>query len=38
MPIYVAIGPSLAVVCGSAERRAGKPAGFSLAIFNEAFS
>lgn len=38
MPIYVAIGASLAAVCGSAERRVGKPAGFALAMFDEAFS
>jgi Putative exonuclease SbcCD, C subunit/P-loop containing region of AAA domain/SMC proteins Flexible Hinge Domain len=38
VPIYVAIGASLAAVYGSAERRAGKPAGFALAMFDEAFS
>jgi len=38
VPIYVAIGASLASVYGSAERRPGKPAGFALAIFDEAFS
>jgi uncharacterized protein YPO0396 len=38
VPIYVAIGASLASVYGSAERRPGKPAGISLAIFDEAFS
>ncbi|WP_271519178.1 SbcC/MukB-like Walker B domain-containing protein [Bradyrhizobium sp. CCBAU 53380] len=38
VPIYVAIGASLAAVYGSAERRAGKPAGFELAMFDEAFS
>jgi uncharacterized protein YPO0396 len=34
----VAIGASLASVYGSAERRAGKPSGIALAIFDEAFS
>jgi uncharacterized protein YPO0396 len=38
VPIYVAIGASLAAVYGSAERRAGKPSGFALAMFDEAFS
>jgi hypothetical protein len=38
VPIYVAIGASLAAGYGSAERRAGKPAGFALAMFDEAFS
>jgi uncharacterized protein YPO0396 len=38
VPIYVAIGASLAAVYGSAERRAGKPAGIALAVFDEAFS
>jgi hypothetical protein len=38
VPIYVAIGASLASVYGSAERRAGKPSGIALAIFDEAFS
>lgn len=38
VPIYVAIGASLAAVYGSAERRAGKPAGMALAMFDEAFS
>lgn len=38
VPIYVAIGASLASVYGSAERRPGQPAGFALAIFDEAFS
>ncbi|MCA6101238.1 SbcC/MukB-like Walker B domain-containing protein [Bradyrhizobium australafricanum] len=38
VPIYVAIGASLAAVYGSAERRAGKPAGFALAMFDEVFS
>ncbi|HEY6259140.1 MAG TPA: SbcC/MukB-like Walker B domain-containing protein [Xanthobacteraceae bacterium] len=38
VPIYVAIGASLASVYGSAERRPGKSAGIALAIFDEAFS
>ncbi|WP_354222507.1 SbcC/MukB-like Walker B domain-containing protein [Bradyrhizobium sp. F1.4.3] len=38
VPIYVAIGASLAAVYGSAERRTGKPSGFALAMFDEAFS
>jgi hypothetical protein len=38
VPLYVAIGASLAAAYGSAERRTGKPAGFALAIFDEAFS
>jgi uncharacterized protein YPO0396 len=38
VPIYVAIGASLASVYGSAERRSGQPAGIALAIFDEAFS
>ncbi len=38
VPIYVAIGASLASVYGSAERRPGKPSGMALAIFDEAFS
>jgi uncharacterized protein YPO0396 len=38
VPIYVAIGASLAAVYGSAERRSGKPAGIALAMFDEAFS
>lgn len=38
VPIYVAIGASLAAVYGSAERRTGKPTGFALAMFDEAFS
>jgi Putative exonuclease SbcCD, C subunit/P-loop containing region of AAA domain len=38
VPIYVAIGASLASVYGSAERRHDKPSGISLAIFDEAFS
>jgi SbcC/RAD50-like, Walker B motif/P-loop containing region of AAA domain len=38
VPIYVAIGASLASIYGSAEQRPGKPSGFGLAIFDEAFS
>jgi hypothetical protein len=38
VPIYVAIGASLASVYGSSERRAGQPSGMALAIFDEAFS
>ncbi len=38
VPIYVAIGASLASVYGSAERRPGKASGMALAIFDEAFS
>src|SRR5215475_6860454 len=38
VPIYVAIGASLASVYSSAERRPGKAAGMALAIFDEAFS
>jgi hypothetical protein len=38
VPIYVAIGASLASIYGSAERRSGQPSGVSLAIFDEAFS
>jgi uncharacterized protein YPO0396 len=38
VPIYVAIGASLASVYGNAERRPGKPAGIALAVFDEAFS
>jgi Putative exonuclease SbcCD, C subunit/P-loop containing region of AAA domain len=38
VPIYVAIGASLAAVYGSAERRPGQGAGMALAIFDEAFS
>jgi uncharacterized protein YPO0396 len=38
VPIYVAIGASLASVYGHAERRTGKPSGMALAIFDEAFS
>ena len=38
VPIYVAIGASLASVYGSANVVAGRPSGMSLAIFDEAFS
>lgn len=38
VPIYVAIGASLASVYASAERQSGKPSGIGLAIFDEAFS
>jgi uncharacterized protein YPO0396 len=38
VPIYVAIGASLASVYGSSDRRPGQPAGIALAIFDEAFS
>jgi hypothetical protein len=38
VPIYVAIGASLASVYGSANAVAGRPSGMSLAIFDEAFS
>lgn len=38
VPIYVAIGASLASVYGSANRRPGQPAGMALAMFDEAFS
>src|SRR5262245_38110887 len=38
VPIYVAIGASLASVYGSAERETGRPRGMSLAIFDEALS
>lgn len=38
VPIYVAIGASLASVYGTSERRAGQPAGIGLAMFDEAFS
>ncbi|HWV55477.1 SbcC/MukB-like Walker B domain-containing protein [Pseudorhodoplanes sp.] len=38
VPIYVAIGASLASVYGSAQRRPGRPAGMALAMFDEAFS
>ncbi len=38
VPIYVAIGASLAAVYGCAEKRPGKPSGMALAMFDEAFS
>jgi uncharacterized protein YPO0396 len=38
VPIYVAIGASLASIYGSAKRRPGHPAGMALAMFDEAFS
>jgi hypothetical protein len=38
VPIYVAIGASLASVYGSADNRTGRASGMSLAIFDEAFS
>lgn len=38
VPIYVAVGASLASVYGSAERRPGQPDGIGLAVFDEAFS
>jgi hypothetical protein len=38
VPIYVAIGASLASVYGRAERRPGQPSGMALAVFDEAFS
>jgi hypothetical protein len=38
VPIYVAIGASLASVYGSASAVVGRPSGMSLAIFDEAFS
>ena len=38
VPIYVAIGASLASVYGSANTQGGRPSGMSLAIFDEAFS
>lgn len=38
VPIYVAIGASLASVYNSGDRRPGQPAGIALAIFDEAFS
>src|SRR5712664_665 len=38
VPIYVAIGASLASVYGSAEGGSGNRSGMSLAIFDEAFS
>jgi energy-coupling factor transporter ATP-binding protein EcfA2 len=38
VPIYVAIGASLASVYGSGNAQSGKPGGMGLAIFDEAFS
>jgi putative exonuclease SbcCD C subunit/AAA domain-containing protein len=38
VPIYVAIGASLASVYGSGSTQSGRPSGMSLAIFDEAFS
>jgi energy-coupling factor transporter ATP-binding protein EcfA2 len=38
VPIYVAIGASLASVYGSGKSGAGRPSGMSVAIFDEAFS
>lgn len=38
VPIYVAIGASLAAVYGCAEKRPGKQSGMALAMFDEAFS
>lgn len=38
VPIYVAIGASLASVYGSADPRSGKPTGMAIAMFDEAFS
>lgn len=38
VPIYVAIGASLASVYASDERIPGKPSGMALAMFDEAFS
>jgi hypothetical protein len=38
VPIYVAIGASLASVYGSGKSGRGRPSGMSLAIFDEAFS
>jgi uncharacterized protein YPO0396 len=38
VPIYVAIGASLASVYGSGRSGAGRPSGMSVAIFDEAFS
>jgi energy-coupling factor transporter ATP-binding protein EcfA2 len=38
VPIYVAIGASLASVYGNANAVAGRPSGMALAIFDEAFS
>ncbi|WP_461317766.1 SbcC/MukB-like Walker B domain-containing protein [Bradyrhizobium embrapense] len=38
VPIYVAIGASLASVYGSGKSGTGRPSGMSVAIFDEAFS
>jgi len=38
VPIYVAIGASLASVYGSGSSQGGRPSGMALAIFDEAFS
>ncbi|MBV9564850.1 MAG: hypothetical protein JOY90_31050, partial [Bradyrhizobium sp.] len=38
VPIYVAIGASLASVYGSGTTKSSKPSGMALAIFDEAFS
>jgi uncharacterized protein YPO0396 len=38
VPIYVAVGASLASIYGSAAHRPGKPSGMALAIFDEVFS
>lgn len=38
VPIYVAIGASLASVYGTGKSAAGRPSGMSVAIFDEAFS
>jgi uncharacterized protein YPO0396 len=38
VPIYVAIGASLASVYGTTHRRPGQPSGMAIAIFDEAFS
>jgi uncharacterized protein YPO0396 len=38
VPIYVAIGASLASIYASAARQPGRPSGMALAIFDEAFS
>lgn len=38
VPIYVAIGASLASIYGNSGRRSGKPSSIGLAIFDEAFS
>jgi len=38
VPIYVAIGASLASVYGSGRSGSGRPSGMSVAIFDEAFS